>query len=239
MSTATLRTLLVDDEAPARERLRRLLAPFTDVEVVGEAANGEEAIEQTIAVRPDLIFLDVEMPGCSGLEVAVSLPSPAPRVIFCTAYDEYALKAFEVRAVDYLLKPVNRARLADALDRVRKQQPGAVAVAAPRRFVGKRRSSFQVVDRERVHYFSSEDGLTQLHAADLRLWMEPSLSELEHRLEGAGFFRISRQTLVHLAAIAEVIPLVGGHGQVRLKNNETLDVSRRRLKELLRQLGEK
>ena len=113
-----IRTLLVDDERPARDRLRQMLTALPDMEVVGEAADGVEAIEQIAALRPDLIFLDIEMPGRTGLEVAASLRPPRPRVIFCTAFDQYAVQAFEHHAIDYLLKPVTRARLADAVQRV-------------------------------------------------------------------------------------------------------------------------
>ncbi len=113
-----IRTLLVDDERPARDRLRQMLATLPDIEVVGEASDGVEAIEQIANLRPDLIFLDIQMPGRTGLEVASSLHPPRPRIVFCTAFDQYAIQAFEHHAIDYLLKPVTRARLADAVQRV-------------------------------------------------------------------------------------------------------------------------
>ncbi len=114
-----IRTLLVDDEKPARERLRQMLASIEDVEVVAEAVDGEDAIEKSATLSPDLVFLDIQMPGRNGLDVAASLSAPRPRVIFCTAFDQYAIEAFDVHAVDYLLKPVNRGRLARAVSRVR------------------------------------------------------------------------------------------------------------------------
>lgn len=114
-----IRTLLVDDEKPARERLRQMLAAFEDVEVIAEAVDGEEAIEKSATFSPDLVFLDIQMPGRNGLDVAASLSAPRPHVIFCTAFDQYAVEAFDVHAVDYLLKPVNRGRLARAVSRVR------------------------------------------------------------------------------------------------------------------------
>ncbi|HEU5179194.1 MAG TPA: SpoIIE family protein phosphatase [Candidatus Polarisedimenticolia bacterium] len=110
---------LVDDEEPARERLRRLLSELDGIRVVGEAADGEEALREIPRHRPDLVFLDIQMPGRSGMEVASALPPPRPRVIFCTAFDQYAIQAFEHHAVDYLLKPLNRERLAAAVGRVR------------------------------------------------------------------------------------------------------------------------
>ena len=114
-----IRTLLVDDEEPARDRLRGMLDRFDDLEIVGEARDGREAVAKIAEVRPDLVLLDIEMPGLSGMEVAASLPPPRPRIIFCTAYDQYAIEAFEHHAADYLLKPVNRDRLEKAIDRVR------------------------------------------------------------------------------------------------------------------------
>ena len=114
-----IRVLLVDDEQPARDHLRELLAPHADIEIAGEAEDGQQAIDAISALQPDLVLLDIQMPGSSGLDIAASLPLPRPKIVFCTAFDEYAVDAFEVHAVDYLLKPVNRVRLAKALDRVR------------------------------------------------------------------------------------------------------------------------
>src|SRR5262249_33090524 len=114
-----IRTLIVDDEDLARERLRALLGEHPEIVVIDEANNGIAAIEKIEETPPDLVFLDIEMPGCSGLEVARSITTrPLPRIIFCTAYDQYAIQAFELNAVDYLLKPVNRARLAESIKRV-------------------------------------------------------------------------------------------------------------------------
>jgi sigma-B regulation protein RsbU (phosphoserine phosphatase) len=114
-----IRAVLVDDETPARDRLRRLLEAIEDVEIVAEARDGNEAVERIAASRPDLVLLDIEMPGMTGMQVAASLEPPRPQVVFCTAYDRYAIEAFEHHASDYLLKPVNRARLEKAVGRVR------------------------------------------------------------------------------------------------------------------------
>ncbi len=114
-----IRALLVDDEEPARDRLRSLLADFDDVQIVGEAGDGDEALRKVAQTRPDLVFLDIQMPGRSGMEVAASLPPPRPRIVFCTAFDQYAIDAFEHHALDYLLKPLNRDRLARAIHGVR------------------------------------------------------------------------------------------------------------------------
>ena len=175
-----IRTLVVDDEQPARDRLRQLLGEFPDIEIAGEAEDGEQAIERILTIRPDLVLMDVQMPGCSGIEVAASLPSPRPRIIFCTAFDQYAVDAFELHAVDYLLKPVNRARLRSALDRVRELQDEdfdspleratQAARSGPMRFLAKRGAKFRVVSQGEVLYFASEDGLTKLHTGDQYYW---------------------------------------------------------------------
>ena len=115
-----MRVMVIDDEEPARDRLCRLLSSFDDLEVGGEAGDGHQALEGISKFQPDVVFLDIEMPGLGGMEVAASLPVPRPRIIFCTAYDEYALEAFDQYAVDYLLKPVRRARLASTIERLRK-----------------------------------------------------------------------------------------------------------------------
>jgi sigma-B regulation protein RsbU (phosphoserine phosphatase) len=114
-----IRALLVDDEEPARDRLRGLLDQIDDVEIVGEAQDGQDAVQKIEEARPDLVFLDIEMPGLTGMEVASSLTPPRPRIVFCTAYDQYAIEAFDQHATDYLLKPVNRTRLEKAVGRVR------------------------------------------------------------------------------------------------------------------------
>src|SRR5580658_9425881 len=165
-----MRILIVDDEAPARARLRQMLAAHPDVEVAGEADSGVQAMELAAAARPDVLLLDIRMPGPSGIDVAACLPHPRPHVIFCTAFDQYAVDAFELHAVDYLLKPISRARLEQALDRVRAlpipgSQDAAIdqAVrrqsAAPARFLVRNGAHYGVVPESRVLYFLSEDGV--------------------------------------------------------------------------------
>ncbi len=244
MSPGAIRALLVDDEQLARERLRRLLAVHAELEVLDEAEDGEQAIEKVLELRPDLVFLDIQMPGCSGLEVAASLPSPRPNIIFCTAYDEYAVDAFELHAVDYLLKPVNRARLAKAVERVLQREDPTESDRAidraeyPLRFLAKRGSRYYVVPRSDVLCFVSEGGLTMLQTAKHQLWMQPSLSDLEQRLDPARFFRVSRSAIVSLDAVKQVRPLGGGQAEIQLVNDLELEVSRRRFKLLMEKLGE-
>ena len=238
-----IRALIVDDEQPARERLRLLLSEVEDVEIAGEAEDGEHAMEQIARLTPDVVFLDIQMPGCTGLEVAASLPSPRPHIVFCTAFDEYAVDAFELSAVDYLLKPVNRARLAKALDRVREGvrpegalERAALASAAPSRFLARRGSSYRVVPARDVLCFASEDGITKLYAGDQQYWMSPTLNDLDARLDPRRFFRISRGVIINLDAVREVAPTAGGHGELTLKDGSKHEVSRRRFKELTEKL---
>ncbi|HEU5179195.1 MAG TPA: LytTR family DNA-binding domain-containing protein [Candidatus Polarisedimenticolia bacterium] len=246
MSEAKLRVLIVDDEEPARDRLRRMLGTFPAVEVVGEAEDGEQALEKLQELAPDLVFLDVQMPGAGGLEVAASLPSPPPAVVFCTAFDQYAVDAFELHAADYLLKPVSQARLGSALQRVLEGRrsaapssptPARKAAAFPLRFLAKSGGRYQVVPRAEVLCFVSEGGLTKLQGRDRHYWMQPSLQDLEHSLDPAHFIRVSRSAIVNLNAVGEVFPMPGGGGELRLTGGARLEVSRRRFKALLDRLS--
>jgi two-component system LytT family response regulator len=237
------RVLIVDDEAPARARLRQILTLHSGIEIVGEAESGTQAMELAAALKPDLLLLDIQMPGCSGVDVAASLRHPRPHIIFCTAHDQHAVDAFELHAVDYLLKPVSRTRLAAALDRVRSLGPGdgdTVLDTAARsqrgpavRFLVRNASHYLVVGQNQVLYFLSDGGLTKLVADGAQYWMDPSLNELEQRVDPARFCRVSRAAMVNLNAVAEVHSLPGGSGEALLKNGERIEVSRRRFRHLL------
>ena len=194
-------------------------------------------------LSPQILLLDIQMPKLTGFEV-LELVGRELAVVFVTAYDEHALRAFEVNAVDYLLKPVNRARLAQALDRVRQGhksddaiEKATLAAAPPARFLGRRGSAYRVVAARDVLCFVSEDGITKLYAADQHYWMSPTLNDLETRLDTRQFFRISRGAIVNLDAVREVAPTAGGHGEVTLKDGSKHEVSRRRFKELTERLG--
>jgi two-component system, LytTR family, response regulator len=241
-----IRTLIADDEAPARARLRQLLAAHPDIEIAGEAATGIQAMELSKQLGPDLLLLDVQMPGCTGIDVAACLAAPRPHIVFCTAFEEHAVDAFELAAVDYLLKPVSRARLAQALERVRslggrrKEELLDEAVRShrnrPTRFLVKHGEGYVVVGESCVLFFASEGGLTRLISDAERHWMEPTLNELEQRLDPARFFRVSRAALINLSAVKELHPLPGGSGEVLMKNGQKLEVSRRRFRDLLQAL---
>ena len=242
-----IRTLLVDDEQPARERLRQLLGAHADIEVVGDAEDGIQAAEKIAELTPDLVLLDIQMPGASGLDVAASLGRPRPAVIFCTAYDQYAVDAFELSATDYLLKPVNRARLAASLERVRAARPAGsrdraleqIAHAkgmAPTRFLARRGARFRVVPAGEVIAFTFVDGITHLITASEQLTMQPTLAALAHRLDPSTFFQVSRSVIIRLDSVREAKPFADGTGEILLVNGQTIPVARRRWRQLLERL---
>jgi two-component system LytT family response regulator len=240
-----LRTLLGDDEQPARDRLRQLLAAHDEIEIVGEAEDGVQAIERIHELTPDLLFLDIQMPGCSGLEVAASLGRPRPAIVFCTAFDQYAVDAFELHAVDYLLKPVNRARLEAALARVQPERSPIdreldratrAEPLAPTRFLARHGARFRVIPRRDVVAFTFHDGLTRLHTATEQLWMQPTLAALARRLDATTFLQVSRTAIVNLDLIREAKPYPDGTGDVIMTNGLVLPVTRRRWRMLIERL---
>jgi two-component system LytT family response regulator len=243
-----IRVLIVDDEAPTRVRLRQLLSAHADIEIAGEAESGAEAMRMAAEFHPAAILLDIQMPGCSGIDVAASLPRPRPHIVFCTAYDQYAVEAFELHAVDYLLKPIGRARLAQALERLRALPPAGEGDdpldrairgqrSSPARFLVRGGGHYLVIHEARVLYFGTGGSLTRLVADKGEYWMDPTLNDLERRLDPARFFRISRAALINLNAVAAVVPLTGGSGEVLLKNGQRLEVTRRRFRDLLQSLS--
>ena len=241
-----IKVLIADDEAPSRARLRQMLLSHADVLVAGEAETGVETMELAQQLKPDLILLDIQMPGCTGLDIAASLPDPRPLIVFCTAYDEHAVEAFELAALDYLLKPISRVRLAQALDRARTAGPdrdGAVLDRAARhdpsrtaRFLVRNRTSYLVVHESQVLYFAADGGATRLVTESVSYSMDPTLNQIEQRLAPSRFFRISRAALISLNAVVKVDPLPGGSGEVLLKGGQRLEVTRRRLRDLLEHL---
>ncbi len=239
-----IRTLLVDDEQPSRERLRQLLGAHADVDVVGDAEDGVQAVERIAELSPDLVLLDIQMPGLSGLEVAASLGRPRPAIIFCTAFEQYAVDAFELHAVDYLLKPVNRSRLQAALDRIRESSGSRArdgqldramrtAPLTPARFLARKAGRLRIVGRSEVVAFTFEEGLTRLHTATEQLWMQPTLAALARRLDEQTFFQVSRNAIVSLDAVKEAKAFPDGTGEVLLSTGMKLLVTRRRWRALI------
>ena len=230
-----LRVLIVDDEPPARARLMRLLAALPDVQVVGEAGDGLQALALTDSLRPDALLLDVQMPELGGLDVAASLPDGGPEVVFVSAYDAYALPAFDAAAVDYLLKPVDPARLARAIERLRQRRPANARPAAQRLVVAER-GQVQVIACADLLWLQAADNYVELHTAQrthlLRRTFDALLADL-----GPGFVRIHRSRAVALAAVSAVEAAARGNASVRLTNGTTLGCSRLWREGLQRALG--
>ncbi len=240
--------LVVDDEAPARALLREYLAAHPDVEVVGECANGFEAVKAVTELAPDLLFLDIQMPKLDGFDV-LELVGEGPQVIFVTAYDQYALRAFEVHAVDYLLKPFARERLAEALvlARARAAQHAAMPVAAlvadarpPGRFLERvlvrDGSKVHVIPVDRVDYFEAQDDYVAIHAEGKVTLKPQTLAALERGLDPARFVRIHRSYVLNLERLARLELYAKDSRVAVLQQGRELPVSRAgyaRLKELL------
>lgn len=212
-----MRTIIADDEEPARARLRRLLAAHPEIQVVAEARDGLETVQKIEALQPELLFLDIEMPGLTGFEVLQAIPPGAtlPYVIFATGYDQHALAAFEANALAYLLKPVEAERLAQAVDRARKLGAGErehilqVARESPktlRQIVCRKRDRLVLTAPEQIFWFQVEDGVVKAHTATETFWVNYQLTELETGLPGELFFRARREVLVNLNRIREIRP---------------------------------
>jgi two-component system LytT family response regulator len=233
-----IRTLIVDDEPPARAKLRGLLARHDDIEIAGEACDGLEAVEIIAATAPDLVLLDIQMPRLDGFGVIETIGVDAmPKVIFVTAYDEHALRAFEVHAVDYLLKPYAADRLAAALNRIRARHPTPDEIAAvlddvdppplERLMVEAGPNHHQLVAVNDVILFQSERNDIRVVTATGRFRRRGVLSRLEQRLDPARFMRVNRSEIVRLDAVAEVQPWFHGDGKLILTTGDTLTWSRR------------
>ena len=243
-----MRVLIADDEDLARASLRRALAAFPDIEIVRECANGLQAVEAIPALRPDCVFLDIEMPGLDGFEVLQQITDP-PLVVFVTAYDEYAVKAFETEALDYILKPFEGERLERAIGRVRdklagSERAGEVAAqyatrrAGPvRRLAAKRGNRFVIVPMKDVLRIAIDDKLVFAYTATEHFLVEKTIAELETLLEPSGFLRISRAELVNVEMVRELIPWFSGCWRVRLAGGGEHDVSRERAKKLREVMG--
>lgn len=235
-----MRALIVDDERLARSELRRLLAAHPALDVVGEAANPIEARAAIEALAPDLVFLDVQMPGGSGFDLLASLDA-APAVIFTTAFDQYALRAFDVSALDYLLKPIEPARLAHALRKfdARLQVPAPApqqAPAADGKVFIKDGERCWFVALEQIMLFESEGNYTRVYFDANRPLLLRSLNQLEARLDPERFLRVSRRQIVNLDFVTGIAPGPGNGMVLTLKGEIKVPMSRRRAAEF-RQLN--
>src|SRR5438067_1171592 len=233
-----MKAIIIDDERLARTELRKLLQEFPDIEVVDEASNAEEGLQKIENQNPDLIFLDIQMPGKTGFDMLGELDH-APHVIFTTAYDEYALKAFEVNALDYLLKPVEPRRLADAVEKLKKSN--SISGAEKVNMHGENNSLLSendqvfVKDGERcwfvklgeVRLFESVGNYAKVFFGNNKPLILKSLNALEERLDEKVFFRANRKHIVNLRMIEKIEPYFNGGLLLELKGGEKIEVSRR------------
>jgi two-component system, LytTR family, response regulator len=230
------KALIIDDERLARNELKKLLAEFPQVEIIGEAANADEGIEKIETLAPDLIFLDIQMPGKTGFAMLEELDR-APHVIFVTAYDEHALKAFEVNALDYLMKPVEPKRLKDALQKLQQaeEKEAAAELASGYRGMLSEHDQVFVKDGERcwfvklgeVRLFESVGNYAKVFFGTNKPLILKSLNALEERLDEKVFFRANRKHIINLRMIEKVEPFFNGGLMLDLKGGEKIEVSRR------------
>jgi two-component system, LytTR family, response regulator len=234
-----IRAVIIDDERLARNELKKLLLEFPEIEVIAEAANANEGIEKIDSLNPDLIFLDIQMPGKTGFDMLAELDK-APDVIFTTAYDDYALKAFEVNALDYLLKPVEPRRLADALHKLhleenRDREAATDEEIAVNRSLLHENDQVFVKDGERcwfvklgdIRLFESVGNYAKIYFGSNKPLILKSLNALEERLDEKVFFRANRKHIVNLRLIDKIEPYFNGGLLLELKGGEKIEVSRR------------
>jgi two-component system LytT family response regulator len=249
-----IRTVIVDDEPLARQRVRRLLEADADIAIVGECADGQQAVADLRKLRPDLVFLDVQMPGLDGFGVVQALDSPLPAVIFVTAHDRFALKAFEVHALDYLLKPFDKSRFGAALEHAKAQiRQGTTAAVdqrlhellqtvqsrgpAPERLMVKSAGRIYFVRIADIDWIEAAANYVRLHVGKQDHLLRDSLTALEKKLDPARFVRIHRSTIVNVERIRELQPVFHGDYVVILHDGTELPVSRSFRENLGKSLG--
>ena len=240
-----IRAVLVDDEPPARRKLRHLLSAETDISIVGEAASGAEAVELLNRVQPDLAFIDIQLPDCTGFDVVASLSSrDRLHLVFVTAHDDFALKAFDVHAVDYLLKPVEPSRFTQSLKRIRRmvEAPGTGQLANrldelvetlrshpayARRLLIQEDDRSVFLEVNRIDWIESARNYVCIHSGDRTYIVRSSLESVANKLDPAVFRRLSRSEIVNVERIAEVRSWFHGDQKVILKTGKELNWSRR------------
>jgi two-component system LytT family response regulator len=232
-----MRALIVDDEAPARIKLRRMLGAFADVEVVGEATDGIAALSLAAQLQPDVIFLDVQMPEVDGFDVAASLPDDGPALVFVTAFDQYALRAFDIHASDYLLKPVEPERLERTVQRLRGPVRGTMrpSTGVPAQLMIADRGQTHVVRCADIEWMEAAGNYVNLHLPDRTLLMRRTLAALLADL-GPAFARTHRGAAVALAAVLTVRPRGKGDATIVLRSGVEVPCSRQHRAALMRSL---
>lgn len=238
-----MKALIIDDERLARTELRRLLEPFKEIQIVGEAVNADDALEKITSLNPELLFLDIQMPGKSGFDLLETLDK-VPKVIFTTAYDEYALKAFEYNALDYLLKPIEPKRLEEAIRKIVEHEKKDVQIksALPEILSAEDQVFVKDGDRcwfvklERIRLFESEGNYVRLYFEENKPLILRTLNYLDERLDPRSFFRANRKHIINLKWIESIEPWLNGGLLVKLKGGQKVEVSRRqavKFKEML------
>ena len=228
-----MKALIIDDERLARTELKRMLNSFKDIKVVGEAVNADDALEKIQQLRPELLFLDIQMPGKTGFEMLEELDS-VPTVIFTTAYDEYALKAFEYNALDYLLKPIEPKRLEETVNKLVEKKRKKTISDLDKEILSESDQVFVkdgdrcwFVKLESVRVFESEGNYVRIYFEDHKPLILRTLNYLDERLDDKTFFRANRKHIVNLKWIASIEPWLNGGLLVKLKDGQKIEVSRR------------
>ncbi len=228
-----MKALIIDDERLARTELKRLLTPFKEIKVVGEAVNADDALEKIQELKPDMLFLDIQMPGKTGFEMLEELDS-VPTVIFVTAYDEYALKAFEYNALDYLLKPIEPKRLEETVNKLIEKKRKKTISELDKSFLSEGDQVFVkdgekcwFVKLETVRLFESEGNYVRIYFGENKPLILRTLNYLDERLDDKTFFRANRKHIVNLKWIASIEPWLNGGLLVKLKDGQKVEVSRR------------
>lgn len=228
-----MKALIIDDERLARTELKRLLAPFKEIKVIGEAVNADDALEKIQQLKPNLLFLDIQMPGKSGFEMLEELDS-VPIVIFVTAYDEYALKAFEYNALDYLLKPIEPKRLEETINKLIEKKRRKIIGELDKENLAETDQVFVkdgekcwFVKLETIRLFESEGNYVRIYFGDNKPLILRTLNYLDERLDDKTFFRANRKHIINLKWIASIEPWLNGGLLVKLKDGQKVEVSRR------------
>lgn len=227
-----MRTIIVDDERLAREELKSLLLNYPAIEIIGEYKNALEAREAILSSKPDLLFIDIQMPGENGLELVRSIKNP-PRTVFVTAYDEYATKAFEVNAYDYLMKPIDPDRLEEVYNRLIEENQTPISVQnnsilkAGESVLVRDGDKVWFIKLEEIRYFESDGNYVKVHFEKFRPLILRSLNSLEERLDPKLFFRVNRKFIVNLNQIVKIENWFNGGLQVQLSCGTKLEISRR------------
>jgi len=221
-----MRAIIVDDELLARARLRRLLGAHADVEVLAECGDGRAALESVRSQRPDVMFLDIHMPELDGFAMLAALGELTAAIVFVTAYERHAARAFDANAVDYLVKPFDAARLARALDRVRKREPAIVPVSRPARLPVRSGDRIELIDIDAIDYLVADGNYVAIHAGGRDHLVRETLSAMARRLDPAQFVRIHRSRIVRLDRIRAVEPLFHGEYRLTLRDGTYLTSAR-------------